>query len=69
MAKKPDPNAQALGRKRAKTLTAEHQSAAAKALAKSMTKKERAARAAKGGAATKGIKRKPGAGRPKKGAK
>lgn len=66
MAKRKDPNAQALGRKRAKTLTAEHQSAAAKALAASMTAKERSERARKAGKANAGKKRKPGAGRPRK---
>lgn len=67
MSKPKDPNAQALGRKRAKSLTAAHQSAAAKALAESMTPEQRAERARKAGLANAGKKRKKGAGRPKKG--
>lgn len=61
-----DPHAVALGRKRGKTLTTEHQSAAASALAASLTAKERSERARKAGQANAGKKRKPGAGRPKK---
>lgn len=61
-----DPTAQALGRKRAKTLTTEHQAAAAKALNDSMTPEQRAERSRKAGRANAGKKRKPGAGRPKK---
>lgn len=67
MPAKKDPAAQALGRKRAATLTTEHQAAAAKALADSMTPEQRAERARKAGQANAGKKRKPGAGRPKKG--
>lgn len=62
-----DPNAQALGRKRAKSFTAEHQAAAAKALNDSMTPEQRSERARKAGKANAGKKRKKGAGRPKKG--
>ena len=53
----PNPAAQALGKLRAKSLTTEHQQAAAKALADQMTAQQRRARSAKGGLA-KAAKRK-----------